>query len=243
MRVLITSGGTRAPFDEVRWIGNSSTGRFGVRLVLAALAREAEVTHLVAEQAAAPFERTVDLAGDLPRQWAALEREAARLAPMRDRYRAVSFTDPESYGRSLERLLREDRFDVAILAAAVSDYAPTAQTGKISSGTEELRVTLRPVPKFIGRVKDWAPDVYLVGVKLLAGASEEELTRAALALGRASRADAIVANDMREVRADRHAIHVVREGRPIETFGPEDEPAEHLIERVFAWAAEPGSGP
>jgi len=35
MKVLITSGGTKVPIDDVRYIGNFSSGRYGAALVIA----------------------------------------------------------------------------------------------------------------------------------------------------------------------------------------------------------------
>ena len=43
-RVLVTAGGTAEPIDPVRYIGNRSTGRMGVAVAEAALARGAAVT-------------------------------------------------------------------------------------------------------------------------------------------------------------------------------------------------------
>ena len=42
--VVVTAGGTREPIDPVRFIGNRSTGRMGVAIAEAALARGARVT-------------------------------------------------------------------------------------------------------------------------------------------------------------------------------------------------------
>ncbi|MES1239494.1 MAG: bifunctional phosphopantothenoylcysteine decarboxylase/phosphopantothenate--cysteine ligase CoaBC, partial [Chloroflexota bacterium] len=47
-RILITAGGTREPIDPVRFIGNRSTGRMGVALAEAAIARGATVTLIAA---------------------------------------------------------------------------------------------------------------------------------------------------------------------------------------------------
>lgn len=52
-RVLVTAGGTREPLDDVRFVGNRSSGRMGVALAGAALRRGAEVT-LVASNLAVP---------------------------------------------------------------------------------------------------------------------------------------------------------------------------------------------
>lgn len=48
VRVLVTAGGTREAIDPVRFIGNKSTGKQGVAIAEAALARGADVTLLIA---------------------------------------------------------------------------------------------------------------------------------------------------------------------------------------------------
>jgi phosphopantothenoylcysteine decarboxylase/phosphopantothenate--cysteine ligase len=53
--VLVTAGGTREPLDQVRFVGNRSSGRMGVALAEAARDRGARVTLLAANlQVAAP---------------------------------------------------------------------------------------------------------------------------------------------------------------------------------------------
>ena len=46
--IVITAGGTREPIDPVRYIGNRSTGKMGVALAEAALARGARVSLIAA---------------------------------------------------------------------------------------------------------------------------------------------------------------------------------------------------
>ena len=48
LKVLVTAGGTREAIDPVRFIGNKSTGKQGIAIAEAALARGAEVTLLIA---------------------------------------------------------------------------------------------------------------------------------------------------------------------------------------------------
>jgi phosphopantothenoylcysteine synthetase/decarboxylase len=107
--------------------------------------------------------------------------------------------------------------------------------GKIRSNADEIVVRLARVPKLIARVKDWAPNIYQVGFKLLAGASEEELIEAAQQATRENRSDVTVANDLRPLRQGNHIIHLVREGQPIETYAAAENPAKRLVERVLEW--------
>ncbi len=52
-RVLVTAGGTREPLDDVRYLGNRSSGRMGVALAEEARRRGADVTLLAANLAVA----------------------------------------------------------------------------------------------------------------------------------------------------------------------------------------------
>jgi phosphopantothenoylcysteine decarboxylase/phosphopantothenate--cysteine ligase len=53
-RVLVTAGGTREPLDDVRFLGNRSSGRMGVALAGEARKRGAQVTLLAANLAVPP---------------------------------------------------------------------------------------------------------------------------------------------------------------------------------------------
>ncbi len=102
VRVLVTAGGTREPIDDVRFLGNRSSGRMGVALAEAARRRGALVTLLGANLAVpAPADvRCVEV------QTAAELREAS----------AALFAD----------------CDVLLMAAAVADYRPVSpERGKI----------------------------------------------------------------------------------------------------------------
>jgi phosphopantothenoylcysteine decarboxylase / phosphopantothenate---cysteine ligase len=59
-RVLVTAGGTREPFDAVRFLGNRSSGRMGTALAAEARRRGAEVT-LIASNLAVPAPVGVDV--------------------------------------------------------------------------------------------------------------------------------------------------------------------------------------
>ncbi len=53
LRVLVTAGGTREPVDQVRFLGNRSSGRMGFALAAAAARRGADVTLIAANVALA----------------------------------------------------------------------------------------------------------------------------------------------------------------------------------------------
>lgn len=216
MNVLVTGGGTIAPIDDVRFIANASTGRFSAEIAEACLDRGATVWHLHAP--------------------------TAQLPSARGRLHLIPLTvgTVADYSAALRSALRDHPVDVVFLAMAVSDFEPEPVSGKIDSRGGELLIRCRPTPKVIASVRDWAPDAYLVGFKLLSGSSDDELIRAAEEVCRANRVDLTVANDLsRYDRANRlHTIHLVRPGHAVETFGPEGPVAEALVERVFDWAKD-----
>ncbi len=116
LRVLVTAGGTREPIDSVRFLGNSSSGRMGLALASAALARGAQVTVIAANVALAPVPGAV---------W----HEVATAAELQ---------------QACEREFRD--CDVLLMAAAVADFRPkAARDGKIKKA-EHARLALELEP-------------------------------------------------------------------------------------------------
>ncbi|TFD21274.1 bifunctional phosphopantothenoylcysteine decarboxylase/phosphopantothenate--cysteine ligase CoaBC [Cryobacterium sp. TMS1-13-1] len=114
--VLISAGGTREPLDPVRYLGNRSSGKQGVALAQAALARGARVT-LVAANLEVPVPTSVScvLVGSAQEMLEAMTTAAASA-------------------------------DVIIMAAAVADYRPkSVQLGKIKKNEVGDTLTLELV--------------------------------------------------------------------------------------------------
>ena len=114
VRVLVTAGGTREPIDSVRFLGNSSSGRMGVALAEAALARGADVTLVAAN---------IALAASAP----IARRDVVTAAELQA---ACEQAFPAA--------------DVLLMAAAVADFRPAeAHEGKIKkSGRTSLALEL-----------------------------------------------------------------------------------------------------
>lgn len=238
MQVLVTAGGTQNPIDDVRVIGNLSTGNFGCQIALAFLRAGCQVTLLHSRRALRPDRLELDLDQDLDEQWRRLCIRAGEWDQLRSRYRGETFETVQSYGEQLRNLAETIEPDVVVLAAAVSDYVPVAVSGKISSKPATLTLQLERTPKYISMVKDWTPDVFLVGFKLLSGASEAELIQAARESLTANRADLVVANDLQSLARGNHTIHLVRTGIPVETYESADSPAQRLVERIIEWSGK-----
>lgn len=242
MNVVVTGGGTIAPIDDVRYLTNTSTGSLSAAITEACLDRGATVWHIHAPKAVLPFRRSAacDLDAPFDSEVERLARLRRRWSAARDRLHLVGLAtgNVADYQETLRRTLAEQPIDVAFLAMAVADFEPEPFGGKISSGIRKLQIYGRPTPKVIRSVREWAPHVYLVGFKLLSGATTAELIETARRACRTNQADLTVANDQSTVRSGRHTIHLVRPEGPVESFGPEDDIAARLVDRALHWAAE-----
>ncbi|HEY3756268.1 MAG TPA: bifunctional phosphopantothenoylcysteine decarboxylase/phosphopantothenate--cysteine ligase CoaBC [Opitutaceae bacterium] len=193
LRVLVTSGGTSEPIDDVRVLTNTSTGRTGARIAEYLQDRGHEVTLLHARSAPAAQVQT---------------NEAY-----------FSFSDLAS---ALARQLGEHEYDAVIHAAAVGDFgiesirvgdavfAPGA--GKIASKAAPTLI-LKPNRKLLPELRTLSrnPAIQVVGFKLTSGAARSDgggegaAPREVLAILEASGADLIVHNDLAE-RQDEQAF-------------------------------------
>lgn len=225
--VLITSGPTRADLDAVRYISNRSTGRLGCRIALEALGRGAKVTLIAGHQSIVPAQ------DKLP------EDEWTRL-------RIVHIETVTDLIETLEaELTGPQPPDAVVHAMAVLDYVPEAAGAeKTPSGRDSWEVRLVRTPKVIRRIKDWAPDTYLVEFKLEVGRPEERLREMALASLRASRADLVVANDLERIRDETHpALIIAADGAVLARPATKSQIARELCDLLAEALASPDGAP
>ena len=182
--VVVTAGGTAEPIDPVRFIGNRSSGKMGVAIAEAAVARGARVT-LIAGQISVP-----------PPYGAAVIR-AESTGAMRAAVLATLVAADGSTG-----------LDALVMAAAVADFRPTqAAETKLTRG-EALTLHLEPTPDILAEVgrlvrgldsagaptrEPLVPRPVLVGFAAETGS----LARAGAKM-RAKGVDLLVANDVAE---------------------------------------------
>ncbi|MFL5821443.1 MAG: bifunctional phosphopantothenoylcysteine decarboxylase/phosphopantothenate--cysteine ligase CoaBC [Solirubrobacteraceae bacterium] len=122
LQVLVTAGGTREPIDDVRFVGNRSSGRMGFALADEAARRGAEVTVVAAN---------VDLSRNPVVRYVEV-RTAAELAH--------------------ECIERFPGCDVLLMAAAVADYRPKLPTaGKLrKEAAQTLELDLERTEDVLG---------------------------------------------------------------------------------------------
>jgi len=177
--ILITSGGTICKIDDVRHIGNFSSGTTGAIIAEEFLRRGNNVHYFHSQNAKQPFRRNMIL-----NSLRDFEEESTRLRDVyldftkyRDFLKEYSFLTFQDYYDLLKRVITGEPISVVILAAAVSDY-------------------LSRNPKVISLIKKWNPDVFQVGFKLLTNVGLLELIETAYDHGQKNNSDLTVANSI-----------------------------------------------
>ena len=169
-RVLITAGGTQEKIDPVRFISNYSTGKMGFALAQACARRGAQVTLVCGAVSA-----------QLHNPFGAIRRIDTLCAQAM--YEACTAEWPQH--------------DLAILCAAVADFAPTAAPEKIKkqAGQTELTLTLHTTPDIAAALGEHKrDDQQLIGFAL---ETQHEKENALQKLER-KHMNAIVLNSLRD---------------------------------------------
>jgi phosphopantothenate---cysteine ligase (CTP) len=209
MNWLVTAGGTAVPIDKVRAITNSSTGRTGAAIAIAAHRAGHRVTLLTSEP------NTV--------------REAAGTPPSGELWAIRTYRTLDGLHKEMADLLGSGRFDALVQSAAVSDYlaagvyAPAAGTKfdpdsaqwkakaspemierqgpKIGSDAPELWVRLIQAPKLVDLARSaWRFRGVLVKFKLEVDVNDRDLLATAERSRQDSDADLMVANSLEGAR-------------------------------------------
>ena len=212
-KVLITAGPTYEKIDPVRFIGNYSSGKMGFALAEACAEAGAEV---------------MLVAGPVSLKTNHSSSDRIDVESAEEMYRAV--------------LSEYDRSDIAIMCAAVADYAPeTVSDVKLKRTGEDRILRLRPNPDIaaeLGRRK--RPGQCLVGFAL---ETNDEEMNARLKMEKKN-LDFIVLNSLRDAGAgfqcDTNKVTViVKQGEPVEIpCKPKIEVAADIVDIIGRYLSE-----
>ncbi|USH00908.1 bifunctional phosphopantothenoylcysteine decarboxylase/phosphopantothenate--cysteine ligase CoaBC [Thermococcus argininiproducens] len=164
-RVLVTAGATREYIDPIRFITNKSSGKMGVAIAEEAELRGAEVTLIKTKGSIQSFVEN--------------QIEVKTVGEMLE---------------AIENELISKKYDVVVLAAAVSDFTPKERAEKKIKSGQSMILELLPTPKIIQRIKEIQPNVFLVGFKAEYGVSEEELIIRARKQIEKAKSNVVIAN-------------------------------------------------
>ena len=207
MKVLITSGGTKILIDLVRSISNMSKGTFGSR-ICNEFWKESAKNAKTAED----FTRKdiVFFHAADSRMPSAENRHNECYDSGFDKIRYVPFKTFDDYRDGLKKLLADETFDIIVLAAAVSDYGvENPFDGKYRSSEEDMVIRLKKLPKVIEEIGGLIPDSTCVcGFKLLVKSTDEQLRDAMRKQLESTKADLVIGNDLRDIKADNHRLTI-----------------------------------
>ncbi len=173
-KILITSGPTWVPIDDVRVISNISTGELGQTLARKSQGLGADVTMLEG-----PVEKRLAL-------------EGVTIKPFKYYSELMTLLRDE--------LSRNDvRYDAIFHAAAVSDYTiQNPSTTKMKSDEPTIQLDLIPLPKLIRSIRKLAPKSLIIGFKLESDMNEELAVSSTTKLFSDAYCDLVLANTLKE---------------------------------------------
>ena len=210
MNVLITSGGTKVPIDRVRSITNMSRGTFGSKIANAFYTKlfndqvtnvefGNKITFFMAKGSKRPMRQSID-------------NECFDSGV--DIMRYAEYSTFDEYKAGVEKLLAEQKFDIIVVAAAVSDYGvANYYNGKYRSREDDMCIKLIKLPKILPIMRKMAPDSVICGFKLLVDSTEDELLKAMEKQINETNVDLVVGNDLHDIKADDHKLLVMRNER------------------------------
>lgn len=165
MKILITAGATWVKVDAVRILTNRFTGKTGLYLAKEFKKNGHKVKLLVNSHC---------------------------LDEIRDR-QVITYQYFDEFKKAINKLLKQEHFDVIIHTAAVSDYKlKNPKSGKIASGKKQITLKLVPAPKIIKSIRSLAKKSLLIQFKL--ETKREGLIEAAYASLKSNKSDYVVAN-------------------------------------------------
>ena len=224
MKILVTSGGTSEAIDRVRSITNHSTGHLGLVITEALIKAGHEVCLITTSHAIKPVSHP--------------------------NLKIIEIKNTLDLLEEMRNLVKD--YQVLIHSMAVSDYTPVYMTSidevqasqdlskfltkqntesKISSKEDTQILFLKKNPKIISLVKEWNPQIHLIGFKLLVDVTKEHLIDVARESLNKNRADIIVANDLTQINSDQHLAYLV-EKNIYQTAYSKQEIAELLLEKI-----------
>lgn len=201
MKVLVTAGPTREPIDTVRFVSNRSSGKQGIEIAKECSARGADVLLINGKSTENPP----------------------------DYLNVINVTTTQDFIDTVKKELTENKYNIFICAAAISDYSPKeCIKGKISSDdVDELQINMALTPKIINEARKVDNDILIVAFKAETNISRSELIDRAFSRLNKSKVDLIVANDIGRddigfesidnevyiINKEKHVIHIPKHSK------------------------------
>ena len=199
-KLLIIGGSTAESIDDVRILSNRSSGKTAVRLAKNAFYRGANVE-----------------------LWYGWHQE-----PVPDYIKTVNFESLNDL-LALVKTKNLKNFDNIIICAALADYLPKRETGKIPSGKKDLALNLSPAPKVIPTLRKRAPDAKIIGFKV--EAQKKNIKQKASDLLKRNNLDFVIANTTAGFSGDKNEIWIVdKTGHDAHKKGKKEQLTDNILD-------------
>ncbi|UCF13439.1 MAG: bifunctional phosphopantothenoylcysteine decarboxylase/phosphopantothenate--cysteine ligase CoaBC [Thermoplasmatales archaeon] len=197
--LLIIGGATAEAIDDIRILTNRSSGKTAVALANTAFERGANVE-----------------------LWCGHSKEVV-----------PSYIPVKNY-ESVEDLLNllknnDIKFDLIIVCAAIANYLPKKQKGKISSGRPKLDLELLPAPKIIQKIRLIAPKSKIIAFKV--EGNKKNLKEKSYQLLKKNQLNFVIANTVSAFGKDENEILIInKKGRSYHRKGKKEDLADFILD-------------
>ncbi len=201
-KLLIIGGPTAESIDDVRIITNRSSGKTAIELAKNAFYHGANV------------ELWYGSGLEIPPDF-------------------ININNFESINDLLELLIKKNlkKYDIIILCAALSDYIPKKQKGKISSGKDKLVIEMSPAQKIISKLREKSPNSTIIGFKL--EGKKDILYKRAFNLLKKNNLDYVVGNTLSGINKDENEIWIInKKGKSNHKKGNKVQLADYILDNI-----------
>jgi len=202
-KLLIIGGCTAESIDDVRILSNRSSGKTAVWLAKNAFYRGANVE-----------------------LWYGWHQE-----PVPDYIKTVNFESLNDL-LALVKTKNLKNFDNIIICAALADYLPKRETGKIPSGKKDLALNLSSAQKVIPTLRKKAPDAKIIGFKV--EAQKKNIKQKASDLLKRNNLDFVIANTTGGFSGDKNEIWIVEKtGHVANKKGKKEQLTDNILDLLL----------
>jgi len=197
-KILIIGGSTSEPIDDVRIITNRSSGLTAFYLAKNALYRGADVE-----------------------VWMGSNTKKIPDYIKNKRYES---------NNDLQKMINDKKikdFDIIIIPAAISDYIPQKQSGKIKSGKKDLKINLKETDKIIKKIRSKNKKAKIVGFKL--ESDEKQLKKRAIDLLEKNNLNMVVANTVSAFNNKKNKIYIFDSEKNMKKYSDRKEKLAEII--------------
>ncbi len=199
--ILIIGGATAEAIDDIRILTNRSSGKTAVALANNAFERGANVE-----------------------LWYGHAKEVVPSY--------IPVKNFETVEDLLNLLKNNDiKFDIIIVCAAIANYLPKKQKGKIPSGKNKLDLELSPAPKIIQKIRLIASKSKIIAFKV--EENKKNLKEKSYQLLKKNQLDFVIANTVSAFGKDENEILIIdKKGESVLRKGKKEELADYILDII-----------